>query len=132
MKRTFINLQSLDRHPKRLFPIQALHQKDTQLLFKYLPAQYADSVLDGEILFRNLVFFKRIEDDPRRDLSEGTHISAPDSDYTITNLSKGGKVDKVRWPFHNILAAPERVFCFCTSTILRADLQKKLEMRALR
>jgi hypothetical protein len=92
-------------------------------LFKYLPERYVDSVLDGKILFCNLVYFKKIENDPRMDISEGIHIDLPDNDVVITTLSTGHRL-KGRFAFHNTLTHPEKVFCFCISILFSQDLTK--------
>jgi hypothetical protein len=94
-----------------------------QRLFKYLPDRYAETLLDGRILFRNLVYFKRIELDPRSDMFEGVHIDAPDHDVTIDNLTTGRRTVG-RFAFHNTLAHMERVFCFCTSLQQSPELLK--------
>lgn len=104
-------------------PKRYLKNMTAENLFKYLPEQYVNSVLDGEVLFRNLVYFKRIENDPRRDLSEGTHIDSPDNDIKITKIETGQHT-KGRYAFHNTLANPERIFCFCTSTLFRPEMAK--------
>lgn len=93
------------------------------ILYKYLPDQYVKSVLDGNILFRNLVYFKKLESDPRSDISEGTHIDSPDNDVVLTNVSTG-KSFKGKFAFHNTLANPDRLFCFCTSMRRNTELEK--------
>ena len=79
-------------------------------LFKYLPAQYADHLLNGEILCRNLVYFRKIEGDPRADISEGTHIDAPHHDVQLMNMTTGQTITG-RFAYHNVLKNIERVFC---------------------
>jgi hypothetical protein len=94
-------------------------------IFKYLPDQYADALLDGNILFRNLVYFKRIENDPRLDVYEGLHSSETDSDYTLQRVyPTEGPPHKGRWPIQYYLHNAEKVFCFCTSMRLDTSLAK--------
>jgi len=83
-------------------------------VFKYLPEQFVSALLAGEILFRNLVYFKRLETDPRWDVFEGAHVDAPDHDVQMHNLTTGVRT-RGRYSFHNTLEQPHRVFCFCTS-----------------
>ena len=79
-------------------------------LFKYLPAKYVEQFLDGDVLFRNLVYFKRIEADPRNDLFEGKHVDSPDHDVEITVVSTGRRIREA-FAFHNALDKMEKVFC---------------------
>jgi hypothetical protein len=83
-------------------------------VFKALPSRYAEQLLGGSILFRNLVYFKRIEADPRADPLEGKHVDAPDHDVKITVVASGREI-LGRFQFHNGLERMDRVFCFCTS-----------------
>ncbi|BCH19254.1 hypothetical protein [Mesorhizobium sp. L-2-11] len=92
-------------------------------LFKYLPEQYASSVLDGNLLFRNLPYFMKIEGDPRVDAYEGMHVDAPNNDVTITNVTTGQKIVG-RFAYHNELNRPELIFCFCLSMAYDAGLRK--------
>lgn len=92
-------------------------------VFKYLPEQYLDSLLQGKILFRNLVYFKKIEADPRKDASEGTHIDSPDHDVELTSIRTGQRIIG-NFAFHNSVANPDKVFCFCTSQQCRPELTK--------
>lgn len=89
-----------------------------QPIFKFLPERFVGDLLQGRILFRNLVYFKRIERDPRADAFEGAHVDAPDNDVIIDNLTTGKRITG-RFAFHNAIEHPEKIFCFCTS--LRND-----------
>jgi hypothetical protein len=91
-------------------------------LFKFLPEAYVDELLDGAILFRNLVYFKKLETDPRRDLFEGRHVDAPNHNVQIEILKTGRRISGP-FAYHNTIAHPDRIFCFCTS------LQRGLEMQ---
>jgi hypothetical protein len=85
------------------------------LLYKRLPSEFVDRLLDGYILFRNLVHFKKIESDPRADLHEGTHVDtgAPGETTRLTDLTTGAVLEG--WYAYNRLKKPELVYCFCTS-----------------
>jgi hypothetical protein len=87
---------------------------DMSIVFKALPSRYVGQLLAGSILFRNLVYFKRIEADPRADLLEGKHVDAPDHDVKITAVASGRGI-LGRFQFHNGIERMDRVFCFCTS-----------------
>jgi hypothetical protein len=99
-------------------------------LFKYLPEQYVSDVLNGDILFRNLVYFKRIEHDPRINVYEGLHSSETDSDYDLITYKKGvfpleqDSVYKGRWPIQYVLTNPDKIFCFCVSARMDVELAK--------
>src|SRR5438477_3606095 len=93
-------------------------------LYKYLPKEFAERLLDGEVLFRNLIYFKRMETDPRNDIFEGKHVDAPDHDVEITVISTGRRI-RGRFAFHNALDDMEKIFGFCTSLKFDADLRTK-------
>ncbi|NJO37164.1 MAG: hypothetical protein HC871_05495 [Rhizobiales bacterium] len=84
------------------------------VLYKFLPEVFADSLLDGTILFRNLIYFKRLEHGPRVDLFEGIHSDAPDHDVKLTDVKTGRSISG-RYAFHNTSKKPEHIFVFCTS-----------------
>lgn len=92
-------------------------------LYKFLPQQFVASLLDGNILFRNLVYFKKLEGNPRWDSFEGRHVDAPDHDVQVENLTTGQKF-KGPFAFHNSIANPEKVFCFCTSLHVSDEMKK--------
>lgn len=94
-----------------------------QKIYKFLPENHVSSLLSGEILFRNLVYFKTLEFDPRADLFEGMHIDAPNHDVHIDNLTTGKRITG-RFAFHNTSEHMDRIFCFCTSIYFD---KKKLE-----
>lgn len=92
-------------------------------LYKYLPEQYVNEVLSGNILFRNLIYFKKIEDAARQDLFEGMHVDKPDNDISITVLDTGKKISG-KFAFHNALKNMDKVFCFCMTTEQNPLLKK--------
>lgn len=83
-------------------------------LFKYLPAPYVDTLLAGNILFRNLVYFRLVEGDVRHDALEGTHVDKPDHNVEMLNLTTAMTI-RGRFAFHNAAKNFDRIFCFCTS-----------------
>jgi hypothetical protein len=90
------------------------------LLFKYLPAKFLADFLDGCILFRNLAYFRQIEDKARGDLTEGMHIDKPDNPVTVEGMD-GPVKSKGPFAFHNEVNQ-ERVFAFCLSARLAPEL----------
>jgi hypothetical protein len=97
----------------------------TPTLFKFLPSNFVTSLLDGTILFRNLVYFKKLEGDARSDIFEGRHVDAPDHDVQIDNLTTGKKL-RGPFTFHNAIEHPERIFCFCTSLHVTDEMTRLL------
>src|SRR3954462_13299808 len=83
-------------------------------LFKYLPARYLDALLAGNILFRNLVYFRVVEGDVRHDALEGTHVDKPDHSVDMFVLQTSTTI-RGRFAFHNAAKNFDRIFCFCTS-----------------
>jgi hypothetical protein len=84
-------------------------------VFKGLDTKYAESFLDGEVLFRSLSYFMRTADAARNDGYDGRHVDAPNHDVVMENLTTGGKIVG-KMEFHNICGRPDRIFCFCVST----------------
>jgi hypothetical protein len=93
-------------------------------LYKYLPSRYADSFVNrGDVLFRNLAYFRKIEDIGRRDLLEGLHMDYPDNPITIEAIHGPGWW-RGRAAFLNSIDS-QRLFIFCLSEILDDSLFKK-------
>jgi hypothetical protein len=83
-------------------------------LYKYLPLCFADNLLrHGDVLFRNLAYFRKIEDRGRRDLLEGLHMDYPDNPVAIEAPDRG-MLWRGRAAFLNSIN-PERLFVFCLS-----------------
>ena len=83
-------------------------------LYKYLPSKYVEQVLNsGELLFRNLTYFRQHECEQRGDPLEGHHRDDPDKDIEITNLSTGQKI-KGGFSFLNTTNT-DLIFIFCLS-----------------
>jgi hypothetical protein len=93
------------------------------VLYKFLPEAFAASLLDGTILFRNLIYFKRLEHDPRVDRFEGIHSDAPDHDVKLTDVKTGRSISG-RYAFHNTSKKLEHIFVFCTSLACGDALMK--------
>jgi hypothetical protein len=90
-------------------------------LFKYLPSRYADAfVRRGDLLFRNLAYFRQIEELGRGDLLEGLHIDRPDNAITLTR-EDGRSFSYDGASMINEIAV-ERLFVFCLSTALLGSL----------
>jgi len=94
-------------------------------LYKYLPSQYADAFLRGEILFRNLSYFKRLDCRSRGDATEGIHRDRPEGGATLENLSMGGTVYGDFTSLNEIDS--DLVFVFCTSEIFDEALFHEFE-----
>ena len=83
-------------------------------LYKYLPSKYVEQVLNsGELLFRNLTYFRQHECEQRGDSLEGHHRDNPDKDIEIINLSSGQKI-KGDFSFLNTTNT-DLIFIFCLS-----------------
>ena len=95
-------------------------------LYKYLPQKYVNSFIKkGEILFRNLSYFRKYNDVFRGDLYEGMHRDSPDTGATITNLTTG-KIFKGKYTFINEVEYDE-IYIFCLSMSCSAELFDKFE-----
>jgi len=84
-------------------------------LYKYLPSQYADAFLRGEILFRNLSYFKRLDCKNRGDVTDGMHCDRPEAGATLENLSTGRTIHGDFTSLNEIDS--DLVFVFCTAEI---------------
>ena len=98
-------------------------------LYKYLPSKHAVNMLkNGELLFRNLTYFKQYEDKKRGDPLEGHHRENPDKGIVITNLSTGKKIHG-DFSFLNSTDS-DIIFVFCLSKSLNSDLYKEFNSDA--
>lgn len=95
------------------------------VLYKYLPSQHAEAFLRGEILFRNLSYFKKSECKGRGDAMEGIHRDRPEGGVTIENLSTGGLVYGDFTLLNEIDS--DLVFVFCTSRIFDQALFREFK-----
>ncbi len=111
-----------------------LHMKDRkrvnvalpERLFKYIPEQFVESFVEsGDLLFRNLSFFRKNEEKGRGDLLEGLHMDHPDNPITITNLSVPSNPPWVGDAAMLNSIVPDDVFIFCFSKGLSVNLYKE-------
>lgn len=94
-----------------------------QPLYKYLPATYVPAVLDrGELLFRNLTYFRQCEGRVRGDPYEGIHKDHPGTEREIRNLTKGF-VSRGAFSFLHSTDS-DHIFAFCLSQRLDARMAK--------
>lgn len=102
---------------------------EPSILYKYLPSQYVDAVLKrGELLFRNLSYFRQYECEQRGDPLEGHHKDNPDNDIVITNLSMGSKI-KGDFSFLN-LTDTDHIYVFCLSKTYSENFFQEFESDA--
>ena len=90
-------------------------------LYKYMPESFIPQFIErGDLLFRNLSYFRQIEERGRSDLLEGLHMDYPDNDITIQTTD--GRVSwKGRAAFLNSINT-DRLFVFCLSEVLSPAL----------
>lgn len=98
-------------------------------LYKYLPSKHASAFLDrGEILFRNLTYFRQQEGKVRGDPYEGIHKDHPGTDVVLKNVTQGfNSVGK--FSFLNSTNS-DLVFAFCLSERFSKDLMVEFESDA--
>lgn len=71
-------------------------------LYKYIPSKHAENfVKRGDLLFRNLSYFRQYEDNRRGDPLEGFHRDNPDNDITIQEPKTGKLLAKGDFSFLN-------------------------------
>ncbi len=95
--------------------------KTPKRLFKYLPSHFLERVLRrGDLLFRNLSYFRRIEEKGRGDLLEGLHMDYPDNPIKIETTD-----GRVKWEgraaFLNRVKT-DKLYVFCLSRELNPAL----------
>lgn len=107
-------------------------KKIPRVLYKYIPSRFVDSFCDeGNILFRNLTYFKKIEDgDVRGDHLEGTHRDFGKNGAGIDiTINKNGKKLKGDY-FDNSIETDDKTFIFCLSNIYDEKLFDEFECDA--
>ncbi len=98
-------------------------------LYKYLPSQYVDNVLNkGDLLFRNLTFFRQYKDEQQGDPLEGHHRDNPDEGVVLTNLTTGKKTEG-DFSFLNSTNS-DLIFVFCMSKTYNENLYKEFKSDA--
>ncbi len=101
----------------------------SRTLYKYLPSEFVDTVrTEGKLLFRNLSYFKQIEDKVRGDDLEGIHQDKGLSgDGFDVILEDGTKLKGLH--FKNSIDS-DKVFVFCLSTVFDEKLFDEFECDA--
>lgn len=98
-------------------------------LYKYLPSKYFPAFLDrGEMLFRNLTYFRQHEGKVRGDAYEGIHKDHPGTDIVLANFTQGFR-SVGKFSFLNSTNS-DLVFAFCLSKRLSKDLMAQFECDA--
>ena len=96
-------------------------------LFKYLPSQFAaDVVRKGDLLFRNLSFFRQCEDNRRGDPLEGFHRDNPDNDITLSDPKTGEVLAKGDYSFLNSTNT-DLIYVFCLSKTHKPELYQEFK-----
>lgn len=93
-------------------------------LFKYLPSQYLNNVINnGEILFRNFTHFRQTEGKTRGDYLEAHHRDNPDNNIRIKNLSKNFEREYDASCLNSTNS--DLIYMFCASMTLSDSLFKE-------
>jgi hypothetical protein len=99
---------------------QEIHVEAPSRLFKYLPSRFVNTFVErGDLLFRNLSYFRKVEERGRKDLLEGLHMDRPNTPITIPK--RDGTFWRGRAAFLNSID-PNGVFVFCLAEILSEPL----------
>lgn len=95
-------------------------------LFKYFSERrWAETFLDGSILFRPLSYFRGYEDEGiRGDRNEGAARFRPSSGLVINNITQGKTFTLVGHSFESSVKYDE-IFVFCTSRSFRQEHWKR-------
>lgn len=92
-------------------------------LYKYIPATYAQTLVQrGELLFRNLTYFRQYEGRVRGDPYEGIHKDHPGTERVIRNLTRGFESRGAFALLHSTNS--DNVFAFCLSRRLDEQLAR--------
>ncbi len=87
----------------------------------------SDRLLDGEILFRSLAYFRDYEDgNLREDQNEGTAVFRPPDGLIINNVTQGTTFTLPNSAFESV-AKQEEIFVFCLSRSLTDELRERFE-----
>ena len=97
-------------------------------LYKYYSdLKWAEALLDGEVFFRSLSYFRNYEDaNVRRDRNEGTAVFRPEGGLIGYNHTQGKSFVLPHHSFESS-ANQEEIFVFCTSRSLSEELRIKFE-----
>jgi hypothetical protein len=117
MRWTDIRVEPAERLPARASrpTCDALDLPDDAPLYKFLPSKYVKTVLeDGVFLFRNLSYFRKLEEAHRGDVKEGVHRDHPDHPVTMEIVTTGKKIVG-DFAFLNSIAW-DHCFAYCFTT----------------
>ena len=90
-----------------------------------MPSQYAENfVKKGDLLFRNLSYFRQYEDNRRGDPLEGFHRDNPDNDITLSDPNTGKVLAKGDFSFLNSTNT-DLINVFCLSMQHDSKLYKE-------
>lgn len=96
-------------------------------LYKYLPSQFAENVVrKGDLLFRNLTYFRQYEDNRRGDPLEGFHRDNPDNDITLSDPKTGKVLAKGDFSFLNSTNT-DLIYVFCLSKSHKPELYEEFK-----
>lgn len=92
-----------------------------------MPSKHSDAfVSKGDVLFRNLSYFRQHEGNKRGDPLEGFHRDNPDNDITISDPITGKTLSKGDYSFLNSTNT-DLINVFCLSTRYGNDLYEEFE-----
>ena len=80
----------------------------------------------GDLLFRNLSYFRQYEDNRRGDPFEGFHRDNPDNDITLSDSKTGKILAKGDFSFLNSTNT-DLINVFCLSKALKAELYEEFK-----
>jgi len=86
-------------------------------LYKYFSEhKWAEALLDGEVLFRSLSYFRDYEDkNVRQDQNEGTTVFRPDGGLIFNNLTRGKTFTLHASHAFESTVKQDDIFVFCLS-----------------
>ena len=94
------------------------------MLYKYLPTQFAVPFVErGEVLFRTLSYFRKIEHAARGDAIEGVHMDVP-AHHVLLEVPRLGKTFVGRYRALNSIDQV-RVYAFCCSRSYSNEMKEE-------
>jgi hypothetical protein len=98
-------------------------------LYKYLPSKWLRAVVgDGQLLFRNLTYFRQCEDRQRGDPLEAHHRDNPSNGAQLTVVSSG-KIIRGSFSFLNSVDS-DLIYAFCLSKTCSRRLLAEFDSNA--
>jgi len=102
---------------------QALADSVRHSLYKYYDRrEWAENMLDGQMLFHSLSYFRDCEDQMRGDEYEGTSKFLPDGSLQVHNQTQGTQFT-LPHAFESTVKAQE-IFVFCASRTFSEDIAR--------